>query len=276
MKFISWNIDSINAAVTHQSKRGLMTWEVLQHLAEIQPTVLAIQETKLKPTGLTPKQKQALQELFPDYQIYTRSSTGRVSYAGTMMLSKIQPIAVDYPQIGAPGEMDQEGRIITLEFEHSYVSTVYTPNSGSQLARLAERQNWDDDYRQYLQQLAQQKPVIASGDYNVAHQAIDLKNPQANHHHAGFTDEERAKFDQLLAAGFTDTFRYLNPQVHDVYTWWAQMSKTSKINNSGWRIDYYLTSQQLDAQLANFQVIDTKQRQDHAPIELTMKADFCL
>ena len=276
MKFISWNIDSVNAAVEHKSARGEMTWQVLQDIAAEQPDVLAIQETKLKATGLTKKQATALDELFPGYHRYLRMSTGRSGYSGTMMLSKVEPIAVEMPIIGAPDEMDIEGRIITLEFENTYVSTVYTPNSGSNLDRLTDRQAWDDAYRAYIADLDAKKPVIVSGDFNVAHQEIDLKNPKTNHKSAGFTDEEREKFGLLLDAGFTDTFRYLNPDQTGVYTWWAQISKTSKINNSGWRIDYYLASNRLNDQLATFSVVDTGARQDHAPIKLEMTDDFTL
>ena len=276
MNFISWNIDSINAAVEHKSVRGEMTWEVLQNIALERPDVLAIQETKLKATGLTKKQETALDELFPNYYRYLRMSTGRSGYSGTMMLTRHEPLSVDMPVIGAPGKMDIEGRVITLEFENNYVSTVYTPNSGSGLARLGDRQAWDDAYRAYIQTLDAKKPVIFSGDFNVAHQEIDLKNPKSNHKKAGFTDEERTHFSQLLDAGFTDTFRYLHPDQTGVYTWWAQISKTSKINNSGWRIDYYLTSNRLADQISELSVIDTGARQDHAPIKLEMADGFSL
>ncbi|KRN32243.1 exodeoxyribonuclease III [Weissella halotolerans] len=270
MQLISWNIDSINAAIEHKSPRGEMTYAILKELAARKPTVIAIQETKLKATGLTTKQAATLDALFPDYYRYLNFSEGRKGYSGTMMLSLIEPVNVTYPKIGAPGEMDLEGRIITLEFPHTFVSTVYTPNSGSELARLDDRQAWDDAYRQYIQKLDQVKPVIFSGDFNVAHQPIDLKHPTANHHSAGFTDEERSKFSQLLAAGFTDTFRKLHPDTSDVYTWWAQRAKQSKINNSGWRIDYYLVSNRLFEYVTNFSVIDTGARQDHAPILLEL------
>jgi exodeoxyribonuclease-3 len=270
MKLISWNIDSLNAAVEHKSPRGELTWAVLEKLAGADADVVAIQETKLKPNGLTKKQADALDELFPGYYRYLNYSTARAGYAGTMMLSKTEPISVEYPTIGAPGEMDQEGRIITLEFEDVYVSTVYTPNSGTELARLADRQAWDDAYRAYVSELDKKKPVIFSGDFNVAHQEIDLKHPGSNHHSAGFTDEEREKFTELLDAGFTDTFRFLNPDTSDVYTWWAQRAKTSKINNAGWRIDYYLASSRLNDKLTNFEVIDSGARQDHAPIMLEL------
>lgn len=271
MEFISWNIDSLNAAIEHKTPRGELTWQVLEDIAEQKPDVLAIQETKLKPNGLTTKQANALDMLFPNYHRYLNYSTGRAGYSGTMILSRHTPLSVDYPSISAPGDMDLEGRIITLEFENTFVSTVYTPNSGSELARLNDRQAWDDAYRAYVKTLDETKPVIFSGDLNVAHNEIDLKHPNSNHHSAGFTDEERQHFSKLLAAGFTDAFRYLNPTTEGVYTWWAQRSKTAKINNSGWRIDYYLLSERLNNYIAAFEVLDTGARQDHAPIKLVLK-----
>ena len=273
--FISWNIDSSNAAVEHKSPRGEMTWATLQHLAELAPDVLAIQETKLRPTGLTKKQAAALDELFPEYHRYLNFSTARTGYSGTMMLTKTEPLSVTMPEIGAPGEMDQEGRIITLEFPNAFVSTVYTPNSGRELARLEDRQAWDKAYTTYIDSLNAEKPVIFSGDFNVAHEEIDLKNPKTNHHSAGFTDEERADFTDLLKAGYIDTFRTLHPEATGVYTWWSQIAKQSKVNNAGWRIDYYLISNQLGDKLVSLDVIDTGARQDHAPIQLVLK-DFSL
>lgn len=269
MLFISWNIDSLNAAIEHKSARGEMTWNVLNAIAAQNPDVFAIQETKLKATGPTPKQLTVLGELFPDYEIVWRSSQARAGYAGTMMLYRntYAPI-VSAPVIGAPDVMDDEGRILTLEFPEFFVSTVYTPNSGSALARLGDRQGWDDAYRTYISTLDAQKPIIFSGDFNVAHTEIDLKNPKTNRKNAGFTDEEREKFSALLAAGFTDTFRYLHPDARDMYTWWAQIAKTSKINNSGWRIDYYLASERLNDKLVRSEMVDTGLRQDHAPILL--------
>lgn len=271
MKLISWNIDSINAAVEHKSDRGLMTWGVLEKIAEAKPDVVAIQETKLKVDGLTKKQKAALEALFPDYHFYTNSSSARKSYAGTMLMTKEEPLNVDYPAIGAPGEMDQEGRIVTAEFNDCFVSTVYTPNAGGELARLDDRQLWDDAYRQYINGLNEQKPVIFSGDFNVAHEEIDLKHPSANHHSAGFTDEERSHFTKLLDAGYTDTLREMHPNEAGIYSWWAQRSKTSKINNSGWRIDYYLVSNRIADKVQKIQVVDTGTRQDHAPLELDIE-----
>lgn len=271
MIFISWNIDSLNAALTGTSTRAAETKQVLHKLADMQPDVLAIQETKLRATGPTKKHQQILAEIFPDYSYSWRSSVepARKGYAGTMFVykNKLKPI-VSKPEIGAPEPMDQEGRILTLEFPDFYLSQVYTPNSGNGLRRLAERQVWDQKYKEYLQALDKKKPVLASGDFNCAHEEIDLKHPENNHHSAGFTDEERVDFSQLLAAGFTDTFRALHGQVTDVYSWWAQRVRTAKANNSGWRIDYWLASNRLADKVQKSEMIDTGKRADHCPIIL--------
>lgn len=271
MIFISWNIDSLNAALTGTSTRAAETKQVLHKLADMQPDALAIQETKLRATGPTKKHQQILAEIFPDYSYSWRSSVepARKGYAGTMFVykKKLKPI-VSKPEIGAPEPMDQEGRILTLEFPDFYLSQVYTPNSGNGLRRLAERQVWDQKYKEYLQGLDKKKPVLASGDFNCAHEEIDLKHPENNHHSAGFTDEERADFSQLLAAGFTDTFRALHGQVTDVYSWWAQRVRTAKANNSGWRIDYWLASNRIADKVQKSEMIDTGKRADHCPIIL--------
>lgn len=164
--------------------------------------------------------------------------------------------------------MDSEGRIITLEFDDYFVTQVYTPNAGDALKRLEDRQAWDIAYANYLVKLDQQKPVLATGDYNVAHEEIDLANPASNRRSAGFTDEERQGFTNLLSKGFTDTFRHLHGNIPNVYTWWAQRSKTSKINNTGWRIDYWLTSNRLADKIIRSEMIDSGSRQDHTPILL--------
>lgn len=271
MKFISWNIDSINAALTGTSKRAGETREVLHKIAGLSPDIVAIQETKLSKNGPTKKHLSILDEIFPSYHVVWRSSVepARKGYAGTMYLYRdgLTP-QVTYPKIDAPAPMDDEGRMITLEFPDFYVTEVYTPNSGSGLKRLDERQVWDDRYREYLQSLDQKKPVIASGDFNVAHEPIDLAHPENNHHSAGFTDEEREHFTKLLKSGFTDSFRHLHPEEKGVYSWWAQRVITSKQNNSGWRIDYWLVSDRIAEQIQNSSMIDTGERRDHTPIEL--------
>ncbi|MCI1466451.1 MAG: exodeoxyribonuclease III [Lactobacillus sp.] len=271
MLLISWNIDSLNAALTGTSARATETRAVLRKLAEMQPDVLAIQETKLRATGPTKKHQQLLAEIFPDYEYVWRSSEepARKGYAGTMFLYKsgLAP-AVTRPKISAPEPMDEEGRIITLELPEVYISQVYTPNSGAELRRLDGRQAWDHAYCQYLQQLDQTKPVIVSGDFNAAYREIDLAHPANNHHSAGFTDEERADFGQLLQAGFTDTFRHVHGDVTGAYSWWAQRVRSAKANNSGWRIDYYLVSNRLADKVIRSEMVDTGERRDHCPILL--------
>lgn len=271
MKLISWNIDSINAALTSDSARAVLSRAVIDTLVAEDADIIAIQETKLSAKGPTKKHLQILNDYFPDYDISWRSSVepARKGYAGTMFLYKkgLTP-KISFPEIGAPDTMDSEGRIITLEFDNFYVTQVYTPNAGDGLKRLAERQLWDEKYAQYLAELDQKKPVLATGDYNVAHQEIDLANPNSNRRSAGFTDEERAGFTNLLAKGFTDTFRYLHGNIPNVYSWWAQRSKTSKINNTGWRIDYWLTSNRIADKVTKSEMIDSGARQDHTPILL--------
>lgn len=275
MKLISWNIDSLNAALTSTSPRAELSRHVLDTLVSFEPDVIALQETKLSATGPTKKHLDILAHYFPEYQVVWRSSQepARKGYAGTMFLYKnqYQP-QVTYPNIGAPSTMDLEGRIITLEFPDFFVTQVYTPNAGDGLKRLEDRQAWDRAYRDYLIQLDQKKPVFATGDYNVAHHEIDLAHPASNRMSPGFTDQERHGFTQLLLSGFTDTFRYFNPEVEGAYTWWAQRAKTSKINNAGWRIDYWLCSNRVIEQVLSSTMIDSGPRQDHAPIMLEIKS----
>lgn len=271
MKLISWNIDSLNAALTSDSARAVLSRAVIDTLVAEDADIIAIQETKLSAKGPTKKHLQILEDYFPDYQLSWRSSVepARKGYAGTMFLYKnhLTP-TISFPEIGAPDTMDYEGRIITLEFDNFYVTQVYTPNAGDGLKRLAERQIWDEKYADYLAELDQTKPVLATGDYNVAHNEIDLANPNSNRRSAGFTDEERAGFTNLLAKGFTDTFRYLHGDIPNVYSWWAQRSKTSKINNTGWRIDYWLASNRIADKITKSEMIDSGTRQDHTPIVL--------
>ena len=274
MKLISWNIDSLNAALTSQSNRALETREVLKKVYNEKPDIFAIQETKLRATGPTKKHQEILAEMFPEYDYVWRSSEepARKGYAGTMYLYKkeLTPEA-SYPLIGAPEPMDSEGRIITLEFPNFFVTQVYTPNSGNGLKRLAERQVWDKKYIEYLKKLDNKKPVIASGDYNCAHTPIDLKHPENNHHSAGFTDEEREDFTELLNSGFTDSFRKINGQVEGVYSWWAQRVRTAKINNSGWRIDYWLVSEELMPKVKDSKILTDIYGSDHCPVQLEIE-----
>lgn len=276
MRLISWNIDSLNAALTSDSARALLSREVLMKIVEYDADIIAIQETKLPQTGPTKKHVKILNTIFPDYEIVWNSSKepARKSYAGTMFLYKnhLNP-TVTYPKIGAPDTMDDEGRILTLEFEKFFVTQVYTPNAGDKLVRLADRQIWDERYAEYLAMLDKQKQVLATGDFNVAHQEIDLAHPDRNRLSAGFTDEERAGFTHLLAQGFTDTFRYIHGDVEGMYTWWNQRAKTSKINNSGWRIDYWLVSDRIADRVQTSDMINSGPRQDHTPLLLDINVE---
>ncbi|MBS7852130.1 exodeoxyribonuclease III [Streptococcus suis] len=269
MKLISWNIDSLNAALTAESPRALLSRAVIDTLVTEDADIIAIQETKLSDKGPTKKHLEILESYFPGYANTWRSSVepARKGYAGTLFLYKnhLTP-TITFPEIGAPTTMDSEGRIITLEFDDFYVTQVYTPNAGDGLKRLADRQIWDVQYADYLAKLDSHKPVLATGDYNVAHKEIDLANPASNRQSPGFTYEERQGFTNLLAKGFTDTFRHLHGDVLNAYTWWAQRSRTSKINNTGWRIDYWLVSDRIADKVSKSDMIDSGARQDHTPI----------
>ena len=273
MKYISWNIDSINAALTGTSPRSELSRNVLKTIAAENADIIALQETKLPENGMNSKQEDALKAYFPDYDFVYVSSHGaaKKGYSGTMALyKKGMSLTADFPAIGAPDTMDLEGRLITLEHDKFFFNLVYTPNAGDGLKRLSKRQEWDIQYTKYMQSLDLKKPVISCGDYNVAHNEIDLANPDSNHMSAGFTDEEREGFTNLLNAGFIDTFRYVNGNITGVYSWWAQRIKTSKINNSGWRIDYFLVSDRIKDKITRSQMLDSGERQDHTPIVLEL------
>ena len=271
MKLISWNIDSLNAALTSASPRAQLSRDVLDTLKEEKADLIAIQETKLPAGGPSKKHLEVLKEYFPGYRVEWVSSQppARKGYAGTMILCRENlQTEKTAPEIGAPDTMDKEGRLLVLESEDFYFVNVYTPNAGDGLKRLGDRQVWDKCYADFLAELDRKKPVIACGDFNVAHKEIDLAHPESNHMSPGFTDEEREDFTDLLGRGFTDTFRYVHGDVKDVYSWWAQRVRTSKTNNSGWRIDYFLVSDRIRDKVRRSEMIDSGPRQDHAPILL--------
>ena len=274
LKLISWNIDSLNAALTSASPRAQLSRDVLNTLKNEDADIIAIQETKLPVTGPSKKHVEAMEEYFPGYKVEWVSSEppARKGYAGTMILYK-EGMEVEkiVPRIGAPGTMDDEGRLLVLESDKFYFVNVYTPKAGDGLVRLGDRQEWDKCYADYLAELDQKKPVIACGDFNVAHKEIDLAHPANNHMSAGFTDEEREGFTNLLSRGFIDTFRYIHGDVKNIYSWWGQRIKTSKINNSGWRIDYFLVSDRIKDQVKRSEMIDSGPRQDHTPILLEIE-----
>lgn len=252
MKLISWNVNGLRAAVT----KGFM-----DSFNELDADVFCLQETKLQP--------HQIELELPGYHQYWNSAVKK-GYSGTALFTKTEPISVTYG-IGIE-EHDQEGRVITAEYEHCYVVTCYTPNSQRGLVRLAYRMTWEDAFRNYLLELDAKKPVILCGDLNVAHEEIDLKNPKTNHKNAGFTDEERSKMTELLAAGFTDTFRHLYPDVTDAYSWWSYMGK-ARDRNVGWRIDYFITSKRLDNSITEAKIHPQIFGSDHCPVELDIAID---
>ena len=250
MKLISWNVNGIRACV----QKGF-----LDFFNEIDADIFCIQESKM--------QEGQLELDLPGYHQYWNYALKK-GYSGTAVFTKKEPLNVTYG-IGIE-EHDMEGRVITLEFENFYFVTVYTPNSKTELARLDYRMQWEDDFRAYLKALDEKKPVIVTGDMNVAHKEIDLKNPKTNRKNAGFTDEERAKFTELLEAGFTDTYRYFYPDQEGIYSWWSYRFKARE-KNAGWRIDYFLTSDRLDDKLEGAKIHTDVFGSDHCPIELDIE-----
>ena len=265
----------MNAAFTGSSPRSQQSREVIKKIAGQNADFIALQETKLGEAGLLPAHKKALADFFPDYDYVFVSSVppAKKGYAGTLTLFKkgIQA-AASFPKIGAPDTMDMEGRIVALECKNFFFVQVYTPNSGDGLKRLRERQVWDKKFSDYLCSLDKKKSVIACGDFNVAHKEIDLSNPDSNHFSAGFTDEERTGFEALLNCGFVDTFRKIHGEVRGAYSWWSQRISTAKVNNSGWRIDYFLTSERIACKVRRSEIMDSGKRPDHAPLLLEIEA----
>lgn len=249
MKMISWNVNGLRACVT----KGFL--DVFQSL---DADIFALQETKLQPHQIDLE--------LPGYQQFFNSAEKK-GYSGTAIFTRREPLDVRYG-IGIP-EMDTEGRVITLDMGDYYFVTTYTPNSQSELARLDYRMKWDDAWRDLLCRLKEEKPVIACGDLNVAHTEIDLKNPKTNRRNAGFTDEEREKFSALLDAGFIDTWRYQHPGVEQVYSWWSYRFKARE-KNAGWRIDYFVVSEDLAPRIVSTDIHTDIFGSDHCPVELVI------
>lgn len=250
MKLVSWNVNGIRACV----QKGF-----LDSFREINADIFCLQETKMQ-------EGQLELELEGYYQYWNYAV--RKGYSGTAVFTKEKPIRV-VNGIGIE-EHDQEGRVITCEFETFYFVTVYTPNSQDGLKRLDYRMRWEDDFRAYLKKLEEKKPVIVTGDMNVAHQEIDLKNPKTNRKNAGFTDEERGKFTELLDAGFIDTFRYFYPDKEGAYSWWSYRFKARE-KNAGWRIDYFCVSEVLKDRLKDAEILTDVYGSDHCPVVLELK-----
>ena len=250
MKLISWNVNGIRACL----EKGFTNF-----FKEIDADIFCIQETKCQPEQVNLE--------FEGYKSYWNSAEKK-GYSGTAIFTKQEPISVTYG-IGIE-EHDKEGRVITLEFEKFYMVTIYTPNAKRELERLEYRQIWEDEIRKYLLKLNKTKPVIMCGDLNVAHKEIDLKNPKTNRRSAGFTDEERNKMTELLEAGFTDTFRHLYPDKEEIYSWWSYMRKARE-KNVGWRIDYFVTSKQIEDNIQEAKIHTEVLGSDHCPVELDIE-----
>lgn len=249
MRFISWNTNGLRACLT----KGF-----LDFFQNIDADFFSLQETKLQP-------EQISLEL-PGYRQYWNSAEKK-GYSGTAVFTKHEPLNVTYG-INID-EHDREGRVITLEMPEFFLVNVYTPNSKEELARLNYRMKWEDDFRDYLLRLNEQKPVILCGDLNVAHTEIDLKNPKTNRRNAGFTDEEREKLSTLLANGFIDSYRYLHPDTTGVYSWWSYRFKARE-KNAGWRIDYFLISERLKNNLTRAEILTDIYGSDHCPVLLEL------
>ena len=251
MKLISWNVNGLRAV----AKKGFE-----EFFSNIDADAFCIQETKMQLDQVD----ESLEKIFDGYYAYWNSAEKK-GYSGTAVFSKIKPINVTYG-IGIE-EHDNEGRIITLEYDNYYLVNCYTPNSKRELERLDYRQIWEDEIRKYLKRLEENKPVIYCGDLNVAHKEIDLKNPKTNHFSAGFTDEERNKMTELLDAGFIDTYRYLYPEKEEAYTWWSYM-RQAREKNIGWRIDYFIVSGSIKDKIEEAKIHSDIFGSDHCPIEL--------
>ena len=250
MKMISWNVNGLRAAVG----KGF-----LDYFKEADADIFSLQETKLQAGQID-------LELEGYYQYWNYAE--KKGYSGVAAFTKKEPMNVTYG-IGVE-EHDHEGRVITMEFENFYHVTVYTPNSQAENARLDYRMDWDDAFRAYVKGLDEKKPVIICGDLNVAHNEIDLKNPKTNRRSAGFTDEERGKFTELLEAGFVDSFRHFYPDMKEIYSWWSYRFKARE-KNAGWRIDYYVTSESLREKLMDAKIHTQVMGSDHCPVELEIE-----
>ncbi len=253
MKLISWNVNGLRAVVNKGFKEAF---------EELNSDIFCIQETKM--------QEGQLDIEFENYSKYFNSAI-RKGYSGTAVFSRIKPISVKY---GIDIDLhDQEGRVITVEYDKFYLVNCYTPNAQRELTRLNYRMQWEDDFREYLKKLDKVKPVILCGDLNVAHNEIDLKNPKTNKGNAGFTDEERDKMTKLLETGFVDTFRFLYPNKTDAYSWWSYMGKARE-KNVGWRIDYFIVSERLKGKIKESKIYPNILGSDHCPVELEIEVDL--
>ena len=251
MKIISWNVNGLRAVLT----KGFY-----ESVASLNADVICLQEIKM--------QKGQCEVELPGYE-QVLNYADRKGYSGTAVFSRV-PMLGHTTGIGVDLH-DHEGRVITCEFQDFYLVCCYTPNSQNELRRLDYRMQWEDDFRHYLVELDKVKPVILTGDLNVAHQEIDLKNPKTNHHNAGFTDEERGKMTELLSAGFIDSFRFFYPDVTGAYSWWSYIGG-ARSRNAGWRIDYFIVSEKLRDRMRDSRIHPQIMGSDHCPVELDIAA----
>lgn len=249
MKLISWNVNGLRACI----KKGFYDF-----FKEIDADIFCVQETKM--------QQGQIEVIVDGYEQYWNSAVKK-GYSGTAIFTRLKPISVAY-NIGIE-EHGNEGRVITLELEGFYLVNVYTPNAQRGLERIEYRMAWDDAFREYVSKLDEKKPVIICGDLNVAHNEIDLKNAKSNIGNAGFSYEERGKFEELLGAGFTDSFRHLYPDVTGAYTWWSYMF-SARENNTGWRIDYFLTSNRIADKIKDSVICPDVMGSDHCPVGIEL------
>lgn len=254
MKFVSWNVNGLRAVIT----KGFESF-----FKQSNADVFCLQETKLQEDQVDEK----IEKMFQNYYAYWNSAQKK-GYSGTAVFSRKKPLSVTYG-IGIQ-EHDQEGRVITLEFDEFYFVNCYTPNSKRELERLNYRMIWEDEFRKYLLKLDEKKPVVLCGDLNVAHEEIDLKNPKSNRRNAGFTDEERQKMTELLNVGFTDSFRYLYPEKEGCYSWWSYMFHARE-KNVGWRIDYFIVSKRIENKIEESYIYSEVMGSDHCPVGLEME-----
>lgn len=250
MKMISWNVNGLRAAMG----KGFMDF-----FRQQDADIFCLQETKL--------QEGQIELDMPGYYQYWNYAEKK-GYSGTAVFTKKKPVNVMLG-IGVE-EHDREGRVITLEFDEFYFITVYTPNSQNELARLPYRMEWEDDFLEYVKGLEKDKPVIYAGDLNVARLEIDIKNPKTNRRNAGFTDEEREKIQRAVDSGFIDTFRFFNPQIEGIYSWWSYRFKARE-RNAGWRIDYFMASESLKDKLKDAKIHTEVMGSDHCPVELDIE-----
>ena len=251
MRFISWNVNGLRACLT----KGFP-----EFFQQIDADIFCLQETKL--------QQGQVEMVLPGYRQYWNSAVKK-GYSGTAVFSKKEPLSVSY-DLGFEDKHNTEGRAITVEYPEYYLVCVYVPNAQDGLKRIDYRMEWEDDFRAYVGALKEKKPVIVTGDMNVAKEEIDLKNPKSNRGNAGFSDQERDKMRELLASGFVDSFRYLYPEQTEAYSWWSYRFKARE-RNAGWRIDYFLVSEGMEDRIEDSKILSDQFGSDHCPVELILK-----